>query len=352
MSYPPSSEWTREISGISGGFDAVQYNTETPVIQIANLHGDIVGEVLDSETATGLKSSQDTTEYGVPTTSEPLKYAWLGAGEFPTELPSGVLNMGARSYVPQLGRFLQPDPSPGGSSSTYAYTYGNPLNEGDPSGQWSLNETSGGLSAVGTGEGTQLAGGVGIGAGAIMPAPVNAAIEAAFEADPPWDQVTAGDEEYEEYEEEWEEEEGGYEYVSDGQSAESGNQQTHSESGVLYQPLGSAEAAGEKPPHLGSTTPLCEGVDEGPCARLVPDDHSPDIESECNKTGQQCSGHRGGGHAGGGHKGGGHKTKKQCPPGYYKIPIVGVCIKFEWPSGPSPAPGYGPNTYPYPIPVE
>jgi hypothetical protein len=34
-----------------------------------------------------------------------------------------------------------------------------------------------------------------------------------------------------------------------------------------------------------------------------PDDHSPRVESQCNKTGQGCSGHRGGGHGGGGNAG-------------------------------------------------
>jgi len=306
MSYPPSSEWTRDIPGISGGLDAVQYNTETPVIQIANLHGDIVGEVLDSETATGLKSSQDTTEYGVPTTSEPLKYAWLGAGEFPTELPSGVMQMGARSYVPQLGRFLQPDPKPGGSADAYAYTYGDPLSESDPSGEWSLNETSGGLSAVGTGEGVLLPGGVGIDAGAVMPPPVNEAIEAAFNADPPWDQVAAGDEEagggpegeeYEEYEEE--EGEGEGEYASYKRSGESGDQEHQLGSGVLYQPLrseASSDGTGS------STVPLCEAVASGPCARSVPNDKNKNVNSKCNNTGQDCGRRRrargGGGNAG------------------------------------------------------
>lgn len=125
-----------------------------------------------------------------------------GAGE--TELASGTIDIGARSYVPQLGRFLQPDPQPGGSANAYAYTHGNPLNESDPSGEWSLNETSGDLSAVGTGEGVQLQGGTGIASGAVMPAPVNTQMEEAFWAAPPWDQVTAGGEEYEEYEEEGE----------------------------------------------------------------------------------------------------------------------------------------------------
>ncbi|HEY5342931.1 MAG TPA: RHS repeat-associated core domain-containing protein [Solirubrobacteraceae bacterium] len=55
------------------------------------------------------------------TTSLPPKFSWFGANEIPTELPSGVLDMGARSYVPQLGCFLQPDPISGGSANAYTY---------------------------------------------------------------------------------------------------------------------------------------------------------------------------------------------------------------------------------------
>jgi RHS repeat-associated protein len=72
---------------------------------------------------------------GVPTTSTPAKYSWLGAEQQPNELPSGVIAMGARSYVPQLGRFLQTDPVPGGSADAYAYTFGDPVNTSDPSGE-------------------------------------------------------------------------------------------------------------------------------------------------------------------------------------------------------------------------
>ena len=44
--------------------------------------------------------------------------------------------MGARSYVPQLGRFLQPDPIPGGSANAYSYTFGDPVNTSDPTGAY------------------------------------------------------------------------------------------------------------------------------------------------------------------------------------------------------------------------
>ncbi|HEV7944037.1 MAG TPA: RHS repeat-associated core domain-containing protein [Solirubrobacteraceae bacterium] len=214
-------KWTRYIYGIGGGLAAIQTDSETPVLQLSNLHGDIIATAADEESASKLLSSTNTTEYGVPTTASPSRYSWLGTQELPTEFPSGVIAMGARSYVPQLGRFLQPDPQPGGSENAYAYTHGNPLNETDPSGEWSLNETSGGLSAVGTGEGQQIAGGTGVAEGAITPPPVNAQVEAAFWASPPWDQITAGNEEYEEYGE-YSEEEGGEEYASYHQGGEAG----------------------------------------------------------------------------------------------------------------------------------
>jgi RHS repeat-associated protein len=129
-----SGETTREIPGINGTLTATQGDLAEPVLQLTNLHGDIVATASLSETATALTGKVDTSEFGVPTTSLPPKYSWLGALDIPTELPSGVLDMGARSYVPQLGRFLQPDPISGGSANAYSYTFGDPVNTSDPSG--------------------------------------------------------------------------------------------------------------------------------------------------------------------------------------------------------------------------
>jgi RHS repeat-associated protein len=134
----PSGNWTRNIQGIGGGLAAIQVNGATPELQLTDLHGNIIATAALSETETKLLSTQDTTEYGVPTTATPPKYSWLGGGELQTELSSGVIAMGARSYVPQLGRFLQTDPIPGGSANAYAYVFGDPVNESDPSGESGL----------------------------------------------------------------------------------------------------------------------------------------------------------------------------------------------------------------------
>lgn len=134
-------KWTRNIYGPEG-LTAVQTGGESPVLQIQDLKGNIVGTASLSETATGLLSKGDSTEYGVPRTSSPPKYSWQGASALRTELPSGVVAMGARSYVPEVGRFLQPDPIEGGSANAYAYTYGDPVNSSDPSGEFAVGTPS------------------------------------------------------------------------------------------------------------------------------------------------------------------------------------------------------------------
>jgi RHS repeat-associated protein len=138
---PVSGHWTRYVPGI-GGLAAIETGTTEPELQLPNLQDDIVAKASTSETATKLLSSERPTEYGVPTTSKPPKYSWLGGDLLPTELPTGVIAMGARSYIPQTGRFLQPDPIPGGSANAYTYTSGNPLNETDQTGDYVENNYS------------------------------------------------------------------------------------------------------------------------------------------------------------------------------------------------------------------
>ena len=180
-----SAGWTRNITGIDGTLAAIQANGGTPELQLTSLHGDIIAKAALSETETKLLSSADTTEYGVPRTTTPPAYSWLGGSERRTELPSGMIGMGARGYVPQLGRFEQTDPQPGGSSNAYAYTNADPVNSADPSGNYT-ETVSYNYEAAATGSAQSGLAETGYAPGAIFPPPADLQLEEELNAHPPW----------------------------------------------------------------------------------------------------------------------------------------------------------------------
>jgi RHS repeat-associated protein len=229
-----TEKWTRDILGFSG-LVAIQAKGEAPVLELSDLHGDMIGTASISETESKLVSANETTEYGVPRTTITAKYSWLGADEVPTELSTGVINMGARTYVPQLGRFEQTDPQPGGSINPYAYTDDDPVNQADPTGENTITYNYEAAELGPAQEGLPEQYGA---PGAIKPPPANHQAEAEFAAHPPWDAAS----------------------VFDGESSE------------LSGRLGDVR---------GFLT--------------FPDDHSPNVQSECNEHGQDCPGCRSGG---------------------------------------------------------
>jgi RHS repeat-associated protein len=125
------STWSRNISGIGGELAAIQPSTGEASLQLTGLHGDVVATASLSPTAKEPTAKFEFDEFGNPKSGSAGRFGWLGGKQRRTELPSGVIQMGVRSYVPALGRFITPDPIEGGSANAYDYANQDPVNNFD-----------------------------------------------------------------------------------------------------------------------------------------------------------------------------------------------------------------------------
>jgi RHS repeat-associated protein len=134
---PTGDTWTRNITGPAGDLAAIQNSDGSTSLQLANLHGDITATTPNDPNTPGTDTTYDYTEYGTPRPSGlvPDRYGWLGGKQRSTDTLAGLTLMGVRLYNPSTGRFLQPDPVPGGSATAYDYCNAEPINCTDLDGQ-------------------------------------------------------------------------------------------------------------------------------------------------------------------------------------------------------------------------
>jgi RHS repeat-associated protein len=138
------SNWTLNISGLGGELAAIyDSDTDATTFQLTNLHGDVVATASGDPEATSLEGTFHHDEFGVPVSGEAGRFGWLGGKQRRTELPSGVIQMGVRSYVPSIGRFLTPDPVLGGAANPYDYANQDPVNAFDLEGTCSTKKRCG-----------------------------------------------------------------------------------------------------------------------------------------------------------------------------------------------------------------
>jgi RHS repeat-associated protein len=133
---PAGARWTRNITGIDGALIAIQDSQTGVLIQLPDLHGDIVATASPDGNVPALLTTARYDEFGAPQVGTvPARYGWLGAHRRASSQPTGMVLMGQRVYSPSLGRFLQVDPVRGGSANAYDYANGDPLNQVDLDGR-------------------------------------------------------------------------------------------------------------------------------------------------------------------------------------------------------------------------
>ncbi|MGH9286190.1 MAG: RHS repeat domain-containing protein [Acidimicrobiales bacterium] len=108
-------------------------DTHGDVVATANAFGGLTGRYAYDPDGGALTALPDNAEGA-------FDHGWLGQHARPVEQAVGLatIEMGARPYVPALGRFLSVDPVEGGSANDYDYAMGDPVNNLDLDGEYCI----------------------------------------------------------------------------------------------------------------------------------------------------------------------------------------------------------------------
>ncbi|MFF9219062.1 RHS repeat-associated core domain-containing protein [Streptomyces viridosporus] len=130
---------SRMVTSLTDGLTATTGSSDSVLLQLSNLHGDI-SLILPLDDAVA-PTALSTDEYGNHRGGDSGRYGWLGSYQRSAETPTNTILMGVRLYNPSTGRFLSVDPVYGGNRNAYEYSHADPVNRHDLDGRWSKTKT-------------------------------------------------------------------------------------------------------------------------------------------------------------------------------------------------------------------